>query len=247
VVAVNGQNSKLILDTGAHGIVIDRKIAQRAGLTKISDTTVGGFGDQHKSAGYLAMANSVKIGALEVRDCTVTVVDKGSVVGEDGLVGADVFQDFLIDLDFPNKKLRLGRLPKRPDEGSDQVSLGTDAGETDPSGKSQISPNATAPHTSVSTYTSVTKRFFPPQFSFNFVPVFRFGHLLLIQTEVGDSPGARLFAIDTGAARNLFSVSTAREITKVQENSRVALRGQPCILLTSSSMRKKPQLSISKR
>jgi hypothetical protein len=162
------------------------------------------------------MANSVKIGALEFRDCTVTVIDKGSVVGEDGLIGADVFQDFLIDLDFPTKKLRLGRLPKRPDDGSDQMSPLTDAGEADPSGKPETSPDATAPHASLPTYTSVTKRSYPAAFSFAFVPVFRFGHLLLIQTEVGDSPDPRLFAIDTGAARNLFSVSTAREITKVQ-------------------------------
>jgi hypothetical protein len=47
-VVVSGQNSKLLVDTGAHGIVIDRKIAQKAALTKLSDTTVGGFGDQHK-------------------------------------------------------------------------------------------------------------------------------------------------------------------------------------------------------
>ena len=223
-VEVNGQNSKLLLDTGAHGIVIDRKIARRAGLTKISDTTLGGFGDQRKSAGYLATAKSVKIGALEFRDCTVTVIDKGSVVGEDGLVGADVFQDFLIDLDFPNKKLRLGSLPQRTDEGSDQTTLRT-VGEADPPRESAASPDLTAQYTNPSTYTNETKRYFPRQFSLNFVPVFRFGHVLLIETEVGDLTEPRLFAIDTGAARNLFSVSTAQEITKIQENSRISLRG----------------------
>ncbi len=224
-VEVNGQNSKLLVDTGAHGIVIDRKIARRAGLRKVSDTTLGGFGDQRKSAGYLATANSVKIGALEFRDCTVTVIDKGSVVGEDGLVGADIFQDFLIDLDFPNKKLRLGSLPKRTDENSDRSTPRTVAGEADPPGESGAFPDLTAQHTNSSTYTNETKRFFPRQFSFNFVPVFRFGHLLLIETEVGDLPEPRLFAIDTGAAKNLFSVSTAQETTKIQENSHVSLRG----------------------
>jgi predicted aspartyl protease len=117
-VSVNGQNSKLLVDTGAHGIVIDRKIAQRASLTKILDTAVAGFGDQHNSQGYFAMANAVRIGKLEFRDCVVTVVDKRSVLGEDGLIGSDVFQDFIIDLDFPDKKLRLGSLPKRPDDGN---------------------------------------------------------------------------------------------------------------------------------
>jgi Aspartyl protease len=50
-VALNQQNSKLLLDTGAHGVLIDRKLAQRAGLTKLFDTAVGGFGDQGKSKG----------------------------------------------------------------------------------------------------------------------------------------------------------------------------------------------------
>jgi len=195
-VSVNGQNSKLLLDTGAHGIVIDRKLAQKAGLTKISDTTVGGFGDQHKSAGHFAMANSIKVGALEFRDCPVTVIDKGSVLGEDGLVGTDVFEQFLIDLDFPNKKLRLGNLPKRLEEDPTEVD-----------------------------YTSLANRGRPAGFSFLYTPVYRFGHLLLIPTQVGDSTDQRLFAIDTGAPRNVFSVSTARETTKIEENPRVAIKG----------------------
>jgi len=195
-VSVNGQNSKLLLDTGAHGIVIDRKIAQKAGLTKISDTTVGGFGDQHKSAGYFAMTNVVKIGALEFRNCTVTVIDKGSVLGEDGLIGTDVFEQFLIDLDFPNKKLRLGNLPPRPDENLDKAG-----------------------------YVSSAHRFRPADFSFSFAPVYRFGHLLLIQAEVGDSSDQSLFAIDTGAQRNLFSVNATRETSKIEENSHIGIKG----------------------
>ena len=124
-VSINGQNSKLQLDTGASGILIDRRIAQKAGLSKISDTTLGGFGDQGESSGYFAMASNIKIGTLEFRDCPVVVLDKRSVLGEDGLIGTDVFQEFLIDLDFRNKKLRLGTLPGRPDEIPDQISLQT--------------------------------------------------------------------------------------------------------------------------
>jgi predicted aspartyl protease len=224
-VALNGQESKLLLDTGAHGIAIDRKVAQKAGLTRLSDTTLGGFGDQGKSNGYVAIANSIKIGALEFQDCSVVVVDKRSVLGEDGFIGADMFQEFLIDLDFPNKKLRLGKLPKRPDEGSGQISLRTDAGEADPSGKSGTSLEATAPQVSLPTYTSATKRFFPAQFSSSFTPVFRFGHMLLIPTEVGDTPATRLFLIDTGSPRNMFSVNAVREITKVHGNPRMEVRG----------------------
>jgi TonB family protein len=216
-VSVNGQSSKLLLDTGAHGILIDRKIARRASLTKVSDTSVGGFGDQRKSAGYFATADIVKIGGLEFHDCNVTVVDKGSILGEDGLIGSDVFQDFMIDLDFPAKKLRLGRLPKLQDDDYDPEGHRISAGVAGP-------VDVAASANGMLRYNSVAKRPLA-QFSFAFVPAFRFGHLLLIETEVGDSIGKRLFAIDTGAARNLFSVSTAQEIAKVQENSRLAIKG----------------------
>jgi predicted aspartyl protease len=200
-VALNGQESKLLLDTGAHGIAIDRRVAQKAGLIGLSDTTLGGFGDQGKSKGYVAIANSVKVGALEFRDCPVVIVDKRSVLGEDGFIGADVFQEFLIDLDFPSKKLRLGKLPNIQGEDS-----------------------GTAVDT-VPTYSSVANRIVPASFSFSFSRVFRFGHMLLIPTEVGDPPTTRLFLIDTGSPRNMFSVNAAREITKVHGNSRVELRG----------------------
>jgi TonB family protein len=203
-VSVNGQNSRLLVDTGSHGIVIDRKLAQKAGLTKISDTKVGGFGDQGRSAGYFATANSIKVGVLEFRDCPVTVIDKRSVLGEDGLIGTDVFEQFLIDLDFPNNKLRLGKLPRLTDKDPGEASTADTAGPT---------------------YTTLAKRFRPADFSFSFVPVYRFGHLLLIPTEVGELPDQRLFAIDTGAPRNIFSVSTARDFTKVNENARVAIKG----------------------
>lgn len=228
---LNGQESKLLLDTGAHGITIDRKIAQRAGLTKLSDMTVGGFGDQRKSNGYISIANSVRIGVLHFQNCPVVVVDKRSVLGEDGFIGADVFQEFLIDLDFPAKKLRLGKLPHRLEEDSALVNQRTDARELDSDGsdplskKSDTNAVSTARDGGISPYTSATKRVFPTDSSFSFTPVFRFGHMLLIPTEVGDTTATRLFLVDTGSPRNMFSVNAVREITKVRGNPRMTVRG----------------------
>jgi len=140
------------------------------------------------------------------------------------LIGTDVFQDFLIDLDFPNRKLRLETLPKLKDDDYDPEGHRISAGVAGPvDGKSGTTVVAASAN-GMLRYNSVAKRPLA-QFSFAFVPAFRFGHLLLIETEVGDSLGQRLFAIDTGAARNLFSVSTAQEIAKVQENSRLVIKG----------------------
>jgi glyoxylase-like metal-dependent hydrolase (beta-lactamase superfamily II) len=66
----------------------------------------------------------------------VRVLEQRSVVGEDGLIGADVFSSFLVDIDFPNEKLRLSELPKRPDDTSANLSLKTE--DEDPEDLEQL-------------------------------------------------------------------------------------------------------------
>ena len=115
-VKLNDRTSRLLLDTGASGITIGRKGAEKAGLTRISDIRFRGIGDKGLQGGYLAVADHIRIGELEFADCVVTVIDRASVTDEDGLIGANVFGSYLIDIDFPAEKLRLSPLPKRPDE-----------------------------------------------------------------------------------------------------------------------------------
>jgi tetratricopeptide (TPR) repeat protein len=51
-VALNGTKTKLMLDTGASGILVDRGVAERAGITKLAETKIGGIGDQGKKNAY---------------------------------------------------------------------------------------------------------------------------------------------------------------------------------------------------
>ena len=46
----------------------------------------------------------------------ISVSDKGSVADEDGLIGADVFGRYLIDIDLPGMRLKLSPLSKRPED-----------------------------------------------------------------------------------------------------------------------------------
>jgi len=222
VVALNGRNSKLLLDTGADGIVVDRKIAEKAGLTRLLDTTIGGFGDRGRSIGYFARASSIKIGDLEFQDCPIRVVDKRSVLGLDGVVGTNVFQEFLIEVDLRKKKLRLGELPNRPDERPDQAPIPTKKVNLTP-GESKTIP--TPAETAMPVYTSLVDRFRPAQFSFSFTPVFRFGHTLLIPTEVGNNSAPKLFLLDTGSSGNMFSANAAHEFATVREDPRMTVKG----------------------
>ena len=128
VVKVNDHNQKLLLDTGASGIQISRRAAEKAGLKRISSVQFSGIGEKGERDAYLALADQVRIGDLEFKDCLVTVSEKSMGLDEDGLIGSDVFSSFVVDIDMPGDMLRLTPLPKRPDESAAQTSLASQAG-----------------------------------------------------------------------------------------------------------------------
>ncbi|MGA9353399.1 MAG: tetratricopeptide repeat protein, partial [Terriglobales bacterium] len=122
-VELNGHKSSLMLDTGASGITVKRAIAEKAGISKISASKIGGVGDKGWKDAHIGIADSIKIGGLEFQNCPIEVIEGRSVADEDGLVGTDVFDDFLVDLDFPDEKLKLSELPKRPGEPEQKLAL----------------------------------------------------------------------------------------------------------------------------
>jgi Tfp pilus assembly protein PilF len=104
----------LLLDTGAGGITIGRKLAEKVGAVKIADTFIGGIGDEGAVRSYLAWVDKISIGSVQFRNCVVVVSSKNDVADEAGLIGPDVFEKFLITLDFHDWKLLLAPLPKNP-------------------------------------------------------------------------------------------------------------------------------------
>lgn len=217
-VDVNGRKAKLMLDTGASGIVIDRGIAEKAGINKLMESRLGGIGDKGSKSAYVGLANSIKIGELEFQDCPVEVLEQRSVVEEEGLIGADVFQDFLVDIDFPKEKLRLSTLPKRPDDATPgplalrtgDEEFGSSAEDTDSQPSSAKKP-APAPS---SRFHDV---YIAPEMK-SYTRVYRFEHDLLVPTKVGDSP-IKFFLLDTGALSNQITPAAAREVTKVRDSN----------------------------
>jgi tetratricopeptide (TPR) repeat protein len=200
-VRLNGISSRLMLDTGAGGILVTQKIAAKAGLKKSIETEFLGFGDRGPASGYVAYADSIQVGGMEFKDCPVEVVDKGSAVGGEGLIGADVFDRFLIDLDFSYARLRLSPLPPIP--GEPETELGLQAGI-----------DAT-PH--------FYDRYISPEMKF-YSPVFRFDHMLLIPTALNNSV-SKLFLIDSGSLTSMISQSAAREVTRVSGDSDTEVYG----------------------
>ncbi len=219
-VTINGQKSKLLLDTGAGGITVNRKLAARAGVKRLADVRIGGIGDKGDAKGYTAHADSIRIGSLEFRNCPVDVIDKRSVTDEEGLVGADVFQRFLIELDFPGRKLRLSQLPARPGEPQVKPSLATD--EDDSGSESDPKP-AGGTDNGASPVPKHFDRYIGPEMS-SYARVFRFSHMLLVPTKINNAAG-KLFLIDSGAWNNMITPDAAREVTKVHGDSDTIIKG----------------------
>jgi len=196
-----GTSATLLLDTGAGGILVDRKIAEKAGIRRVVETKIGGVGDKGDANGYIGYADSIKIGDLEFQHCLIEVIDQKKALGDDGLIGANVFSRFLVDLDFSNGKFRLNTLPTRPEDPQPAAAL--------------VSRNSTGPQPH--------DRYVAPEMK-SYTPVYRFGHLLLLWTQVGKVP-PKLFLLDSGAFGNTISPAAAREVTKVYGDSDTTIKG----------------------
>jgi tetratricopeptide (TPR) repeat protein len=228
-VRINDRNQRLLLDTGASGILINRRAAEKAGLAKISAVQFGGIGDKGHREAYLAVAESIRIGDLSFKDCVVTVSEKSLGMDEDGVIGADVFSSYLVDIDIPGDTLRLSPLPRRPDEMDAKLSLATEESSEsvpDEQGEAVKDNKETAPSSGAknpSSFSLPRDRYVAPEMA-QWAKVYRIGHTLLIPTRVNDSK-SMLFVLDTGAFGNTISTRAAREVTKVRSDQNIKVRG----------------------
>jgi len=194
---------KLELDTGAHGIVLDRGMAEKAGIKHVVDTDAGGIGDQKRMNGYMGVASSIKVGNLEFTNCEVFVGDRRSIIGVDGLIGADVFGHYLVDINIPDRKMTLSELPPEPPLAADDEAL-----------------------TTKEPYTNAAKlrdRYIAPDMK-DYTQVYTFGQDMLIPVRINKGT-IRLFVIDTGSFANTISPTVARDVTKVRTDSDMRITG----------------------
>jgi predicted aspartyl protease len=140
------------------------------------------------------------------------------------LIGADVFDAFLVDIDFPHEKLHLSELPKRPDETATKITLQTEREESNTPGESPTEKSAAAPTKNASSpHSGPQDRYIAPEMK-SYTQVYRFGHNLLVPTFIGNTP-VKLFLLDTGATSNLISPSAASEVTKVHGDPNKTVHG----------------------
>ncbi len=222
-VKIDKQELHLALDTGATGILLGRAAAEKAGLERLGYQPVVGVGDSGRQGGYTALANRIRVGDLEFQDCVVRVTETATpVAGQDGLIGADVFSSYLIDIDIPGAKLRLSPLPKRPDEAAAPASLKTaseDEQELESEGEAGRSNAAKA-----AAGANLPKDAYVAPEMANWTKAYRFRNMLLVPTLV-DRTGPMLFLIDTGSFTNILSTRAAREVTQIRSDPSMQIKG----------------------
>jgi predicted aspartyl protease len=216
----NDHKSRLQVDTGASGLYVSRPVAEHAGLKPITRSEASGVGSKGPQGGYIAYADSIKIGGLEFRNCIVEVSDRRSIVDTDGLIGMDVFSEFLVTLDFPWHKMTVGPLPPYPGTSVGTPSLDTqednssnESGDTPPKAAKDAATTVQGPH----------DRYIAPEMQ-KWTTVYRIGHDMVVPTAL-NSKKVRLFIIDTGAQRTSISPSAAREVTRVSHDSSATVKG----------------------
>ncbi len=129
-----GKPLSLVLDTGASGILLTQAAVDKAGLSHLGSTEVRGIGDKGARGAFFAIAESCAIEKLKYKTCMLGATEgkKGVAAAEDGLIGTDVFSDYIVTIDFQRHTLHLLPLPDRPPnpQGYDRDPLPTEAGFT---------------------------------------------------------------------------------------------------------------------
>jgi hypothetical protein len=237
---INDQRFNFQLDTGAGGIVVSHKVGERAKLTRVSSGHFGGLGDKGPQTGYFAVADRIQIGELAFQDCVVFVSDRNSVGSQDGLIGADVFASYLVDIDLPGTRLVLSPLPPRPDDTPAPAALNSEgegklgnAEKGEPAdAKSTTDAAPPAPSSTSASHLPASHpsanylpkdRYIAPEMS-RWTEIYRVGHDILVPTTVNDSPST-LFLLDTGAFDNVVSVRAGEQTAKVKSSFGVKING----------------------
>ncbi len=129
-----GRPLRLLLDTGASGILLPQAAVDKAGLSHLGSFQTRGIGDKGSRNAFAAVADDCTIATLKYKTCVIRALEgKGRVVGdEDGLIGADVFSDYIVQIDFQKRTLHLTPQADRPPnpQGYDRVFPPNESGFT---------------------------------------------------------------------------------------------------------------------
>jgi predicted aspartyl protease/thioredoxin-like negative regulator of GroEL len=122
------ENATLLLDTGASGISLSPKLAEKAGLEVLGHESLEmkGIGDERGQDTLEYLASAIQIGDVTFDSYPVSVFRSAKTQDFDGLIGADVFQRFLVGIDFVKMELTLDPRAKTESPGDQSEDAGNE-------------------------------------------------------------------------------------------------------------------------
>src|SRR5882724_4063643 len=123
-VMVNGKGPFVFaIDTGGSGKArADSSLVERLSLEKIGEARGGDGSGQNAQSMSIVQFDSLSIGTLEFHNVQAPSRNYNTRPGMehiDGILGFDLFSDYLLTLDYPGKRVRIesGQLPSAGDNG----------------------------------------------------------------------------------------------------------------------------------
>jgi Tfp pilus assembly protein PilF len=108
---------RFLVDTGATSTVLSNALLDHLKITPITTATVKCVGGSGKAVTKLCKASKFKVGELEISNLPVASFDNQIFAGLiDGVLGTADLGDFLIALDYPDKKIVL--TPRTSDDAN---------------------------------------------------------------------------------------------------------------------------------
>lgn len=119
---INGSKPiRLLLDSGAEGIYVNRRTARKLNLELLVETRVGGLGSSTHANGQMGLASRLTMENLEFENTLVRVLDLEWLSDADGVIGTDVFKDFLLRIDPRRHAVDLKPYPETPLPGASKM------------------------------------------------------------------------------------------------------------------------------
>jgi predicted aspartyl protease len=102
-----GHPLRLVLDTGARGILLYKSAARDLNLEPLVASQVGGLGTGQVVGSTLSLAKTIAFGDLQFRDCLVHVSNRDISPEADGVLAPSLFEQFLVRIDPKAKAIQL--------------------------------------------------------------------------------------------------------------------------------------------
>ena len=102
-----GKPLRLLLDSGAEGIYLNSREARKLDLESLGEARIAGLGQTGVVSGQVALARTLSIDAFQIENAILHVMDLVWLSEADGVIGTDVFQDFLVRIDAQKRTMDL--------------------------------------------------------------------------------------------------------------------------------------------